>query len=159
MNLSSKVRQFIRRLQRGTGLPTSAQLTLSSAATATNPWLASRDAATPIVSDAGAQTVRINCILRDGNGQPLSGGVLKVYFNSQCAFVGSTATTGTILTEINGSDDAGPGAGVALGGLVLIQANASGVVNFVTGTYLANGDKVVVLEHLGHPVAATVNLL
>jgi hypothetical protein len=158
MNLSSKVRQFIRRLQRGTGLPTSTQLLLSVAAPATNPWLASRDTTTPIISDAGAQIARINCILRDGNGQPLSEGILKVYFDTRGAVVDSTATTGTILMEFNGSDDAGPGAGVTEGGMVLIQANTSGVVNFVTGAYNANGDKVIVLEHLGHTVTATVNL-
>jgi hypothetical protein len=163
MELGGKIKQFIMRFWRGTALPTAAELVAVAACPTTNPWLGATGATTPIIGNGGggggvANTARIRCILRDGNGQPLSGAILKVYIAARNTVVTSTIVggVGTILSEFNGSNDA---FNAPLGGVVVVQANTSGAIDMRTGAF-ADGPAayVVALEHLGHIVTGTVTV-
>lgn len=158
MELGGKIKQFIMRFWRGTALPTAAELVAVVACPTTNPWLGAIAATTPIVGNNGASAARIRCILRDGNGQPISQGILKVYVAARFGAVASAIQggIGTVLSEINGSNDA---FNAPIGGMICVQANTSGAIDLLLGAFSGGpGAYTVVLEHLGHPVACSVTV-
>lgn len=163
MELGGKIKQFIMRLWRGVALPTALELVAVVACPTTNPWLAATGATTPILGDGGgvggvANTARIRCILRDGNGQALPNAILKVYIAARNTVVTSAIVggVGTVLSAFDGSNDA---FAAPLGGVVVVQANASGAIDMRTGAFFNGpGPYVIAMEHLGHVVTGTVTV-
>lgn len=145
---------LIARLIRGTALPTAAELIATVAAPTSNPWLGARGATTGIVTNLGtAVGFRVNCIVRDGRGQPVPNAILRIYTGSLVDTATTSVATGTLLIEAALSTTA---AG-AIGGVVMAQADGDGIVDATVGVGAVGGDGArVVLEFLGHAVTTKI---